>query len=739
MRAIIAPLGRHKSRLVISKLMLISTILSSCGGGGAGGVASEEIITSSADLTISASEIATRSTKYNTAEYAANWGLDAINAKEAYAILEANDKTVAGDGVTVTVLDLNYVEADHNELSGKVSDADAENEADHATHVAAIIAGSRDGSGMHGVAYDAEIQSLGLSHEPYLGFYNISSDSSVVNLSWKLDSEEHADTLKSLMTNALAANSSILYVAATGNDSESEAAYPARFAADAGLQGNILAVTSIDSDMEVSYFSNECGEAKDYCLAAPGGSIYSAITGDDYDYLGGTSMAAPHVSGAAAVIKGAWNYLTPAQISEILLDTAIKVDENGNIMVDQDTDYSNEVYGKGLLNLQNALMAQGDQQITSSDHVDAKDVGYSLEVSSLSVNSNLVALSNINGALADAVAFDKYGRDYKLNLDGKVNVQNVTPLYNFALASQDLRSQGVAFNNVAMSFTHDEEENAVEHFSFNYAKDVKGTKLGFAINEAKSNSVVKDFSTISNFNQNTAMSFSSSTASVNPSFSLAKQVAKNVTLNNYANFYDLGKETKNHNFGTGLAYNNKGFAAHLNYGLVQEKAGNLLNSESEGAFGLNNDNMQHLSLALSKDFGAVSIFAEAFFAKTEAEAVENGLISSVTDIYSRELKFGAVKQLKKTSFGVVYKEPLKAVKGSLNLNYAIGRDAEGNIIRNNQNLSLVSQVTEQDLEVFMKRDLKSGSVSMNAIYRRNPGHQDVDSDLGIMFKITKNF
>ena len=89
-----------------------------------------------------------------------------------------------------------------------------------------------------------------------------------------------------------------LFVAAAGNASsnnDSSAKYPASYDLD-----NIITVASTNHNDALSYFSNYGATTVD--LAAPGSDIYSSVPGGGYDTYSGTSMAAPHVAGVAALI-----------------------------------------------------------------------------------------------------------------------------------------------------------------------------------------------------------------------------------------------------------------------------------------------------------------------------------------------------------------------------------------------------------------------------------------------------
>ncbi|WP_292053279.1 MULTISPECIES: S8 family serine peptidase [unclassified Martelella] len=126
---------------------------------------------------------------------------------------------------------------------------------------------------------------------------------------------------------------------------------------DGIARGRIVVVVALDAYNQISSYSNRCGVAKEWCIAAPGGDqpsgadsgIYSTVPEDlvpsGYDSYSGTSMAAPNVSGAVAVLTEAYPSFTPAEIVEILFMTA---EDLGAAGIDA-------VYGWGLVRLDRAL------------------------------------------------------------------------------------------------------------------------------------------------------------------------------------------------------------------------------------------------------------------------------------------------------------------------------------------------------------------------------------------------
>uniref|UniRef100_UPI0033414E03 S8 family serine peptidase n=1 Tax=Castellaniella defragrans TaxID=75697 RepID=UPI0033414E03 len=125
------------------------------------------------------------------------------------------------------------------------------------------------------------------------------------------------------------------------------------------LGGAMLSVVAVGPDGEIASYSNRCGDAYLWCLAAPGGTyaepIYSTnpdAANNYYVTMQGTSMAAPVVSGAAAVLRQAFPYMSARQIIEVILTTT-----NDSGIYDEQ---NKAIYGRGLLDLGKASGGPGE-------------------------------------------------------------------------------------------------------------------------------------------------------------------------------------------------------------------------------------------------------------------------------------------------------------------------------------------------------------------------------------------
>ena len=290
------------------------------------------------------------------------WGLGKIGAPTAW------DTATGGTGVVVGVVD-SGIDYTHPDLAANVwtappgwdvagcgagthgyradpgtTNCDPIDQFGHGTHVAGTIgATGDDGRGMVGVDWRVTLMPLRFMAANGAGDtagaiaaidYAVQAkrrgvNVRVLNLSWTTASifvQALYDELK------VASDNGILIVAAAGNEGADNAVkpiYPANFATHvagdpfAAAIPNLIAVAASDRSDNLAAFDGYTSNysASRVQLAAPGVDVYSTLPGGGYSTLSGTSMAAPHVSGAAALLLSAPGFrdLTAAQLRERLL------------------------------------------------------------------------------------------------------------------------------------------------------------------------------------------------------------------------------------------------------------------------------------------------------------------------------------------------------------------------------------------------------------------------------------
>ena len=310
--------------------------------------------------------------------------LDLVNAAAAYA------QGYTGKGVTVGVADVGIVNFSHPEFSGKTGSGvvfDGLESSDvpltweaiyHPTPVASIAAADKNGFGMHGVAYDADIASSSVMGHYYGGggfessnsFYDnylTNPDIKIINNSWgdynnylsNVQNEEDFNEIIEYLQSDIASfeiekavNNDKLLVLSAGNDGHLTAMMESNLdvlTSDKAFNDNIITVTAakansftkndnggfnVKSDA-IAIFSNLAMYNEDTTLSAPGWYINSAnadfaASGEYYRYDSGTSMAAPMVTGVGALVQQAFPYLSGKQIGDVLLSTANSNITNGS-------------------------------------------------------------------------------------------------------------------------------------------------------------------------------------------------------------------------------------------------------------------------------------------------------------------------------------------------------------------------------------------------------------------------
>ena len=281
--------------------------------------------------------------------YSQLWGMAKINAPAAW------DTNTGSSDILVAVSDtgMDYTHPDltanvwtnPGEIPGNGKDDDgngyiddvhgwdfANNDSDpmddhgHGTHVSGTIgAAANNGVGVAGINWHVKIQAVKFLSASGGGstwagaqtlLYAATMKARVVNASWGcLGPSCYASYLEDAIRTL--SNAGGIFVVAAGNNANNNdayPAYPANYAVD-----NVIAVAATDSNDQLASFSNY-GATRVH-LAAPGVGILSSLPGGQYASWSGTSMATPHVAGAAALFLSARPDATVAEVKQKLMDT----------------------------------------------------------------------------------------------------------------------------------------------------------------------------------------------------------------------------------------------------------------------------------------------------------------------------------------------------------------------------------------------------------------------------------
>ncbi|MFL1491174.1 autotransporter serine peptidase EprS [Pseudomonas antarctica] len=328
---------------------------------------------------------------WRSAEFQSDWGLGRMKADEAYAA------GISGSRVKIGALDSGF-DADHPQatkdrfhpvtatgtyVNGRpfsTTGALNPNNDSHGTHVTGTMGAARDGVGMHGVAYNAQVYVgntnandsflFGPTPDPayFKAVYSALVDSGVraINNSWgSQPSDVSYQTLGGLHaayaqhynqgtwldSAADVAKAGVINVFSAGNSGYANASLRSGLPYfQPELEGHWLAVSGLDKANNQKY--NKCGIAKYWCISTPGALINSTVPSGGYGVKSGTSMSAPHATGALALVMERYPYMNNEQALQVLLTTATQLD--GSI-----TQAPNAIVGWGVPDLGRAMHGPG--------------------------------------------------------------------------------------------------------------------------------------------------------------------------------------------------------------------------------------------------------------------------------------------------------------------------------------------------------------------------------------------
>ncbi|WLD91598.1 S8 family peptidase [Alkalihalobacillus sp. AL-G] len=275
------------------------------------------------------------------------WNLPAIQTEDGWNISRGNENVV------IAVIDTG-VDMKHPDLMGRLTDGynvltDSPTPNDdngHGTHVAGIIASeTNNGLGVAGMTwYNLIMPIKAMNAEGYGTSFNVAKGirwatdhgADIINMS--LGNYKASQAMKEAVD--YANNKNVILVAATGNENTNQTSYPA------GFEG-VLGVAAVNQNLNRASFSNY-GNYVD--VAAPGVDIASTYLDGQYAALSGTSMATPHVSALAGLIRSLNPDLKNTEVLDIIKETTEDVGRPGK-----------DVFtGSGVINIAEALQTAND-------------------------------------------------------------------------------------------------------------------------------------------------------------------------------------------------------------------------------------------------------------------------------------------------------------------------------------------------------------------------------------------
>lgn len=659
---------------------------------------------------------------------------------------------------------------------------------DHATHVSGIIGAARDGTGMVGVAPGVSLTNIALFDD--FGPTTLTVDdiifalrfdgASIVNMSFgpiKARDFVSKDVLKGIAE----VRNEMLAAVAAGNDGGK--LRNEKWKKANKTLTNLIIVGSVDSNNELSSFSNYPGKAcfkhkgickgklKKFFMVAPGENILS--TGFSADYLigTGTSMATPHVAGAAALLQSRWSFLKnePKTTRSILFDSAQDLGKRG----------IDKKYGRGLLRVDQAVLPLGATSIQTGIYIG--ESGSSLSASRLVAPAAFGNIEEARRALKGTVFFDGYGRDFKLNVEPLILSTPTTPSLSqhldalLQLTNQHIQEMEVALtNNLTLQaqlqqtttlydgdpWSFEVVQEDVPYFmsrlTGHYSDEtyyVVGTGYGFS----------SDFHIgfeETAFQYDTASFFFTAPSSYDqPILSMANggfyahfstKIGNDIGIKfglgqNSLEDTVIGTDTDVHAFAIQV---NSRLTENLSLSLTQaylHEQGSTLGGVSEGAFKLSDvTETIGLTATIKVDLPA-SIRGELHYteAMTTLDPATGSLFSDFSTLNSRALGLSLLRNDVLTQddrLGISISRPLRVYSGTTHIKTPIGRTNNGDIIYDQQHVSMAPSGEQTDYEISYERPLlmpgsTSGSMGLTLFHIEDADHVDNQRDNGFMMTI----
>lgn len=396
--------------------------------------------------------LSTNPSSYRSAEYN-NRANNIINAEAAYA------RGWTGRGSTVLIMDTG-INLSHPDLAGKVkyskdfTNTGLTDRVGHGTHLSGVVAAARNGTGIHGVAFDAQLAVAKIADNSRLLWSNANgamawasqySDVTIANLSANVNYHSSYTAASRQIAPGLWVNTHAAYGGANyynlerpetlviprnmaltvsaGNSNLGYVQNPATFAVATDSAGNLLhggrilvvgmwnaGLRTIEGakaghmckDFRVDVCQDRYRMSDFYILAPGAGVTSTSNTNTGTRNMGGTSQSAAVTAGALAVINQMWPYMTPENQIQVLLRTA-----NKNL-----PGYRADTHGQGLLDLDRATQPIGAVGLTATGRT-----GRSQPITPIAIAGGA---SQTQARLSSITVIDDLQRDFTANLSSVV-------------------------------------------------------------------------------------------------------------------------------------------------------------------------------------------------------------------------------------------------------------------------------------------------------------------------------
>ncbi len=564
----------------------------------------------------------------------------------------------------------------------------------------------------------------------------------------------------------------------SGSSVEIVAGLPARLPE---LRGHSLAVVATNPEGKIAAFSNQCGIAGDFCLAAPGMDVIGPLptfycpvgTKECYQTIeiAGTSAAAPFVTGGIGLLAQYYRgQLGNDEIVQRLLATANRQGEYAN----------SDVYGQGFLDLEAATRPVGETRLLTGDSLSGP--------SALAHHSTFRPGTAFGDALTrgwsrievasfdalDAPFFHPMGdflpadtRQGRLRLEDRLRALGQSPLgMGWHIGRMTIRLQidaGPESRNITAPFDPDspggrmpdtpdwlitgvpgslslEQDMGVGALWFGY-RDHPGKRFGPYVGDVLDHgnpSIRPDVFTDRNAFANPWAGFAQNGISLGLSQTAGPGTIRMAAFHSTGHDNDPTDPSEGETQGFLAEYrfdkpNGTGYA--IQGGRLTESGG-VAGSRSSRAFGEPVSETHVVGLSIHRPLGiSWRLLASAHAGLSESGMRHDGMIQSLSTLWSSAFSLGVIGN----RMGIRLSQPLRVESGHAGLRWISGRTADGQVEVGQTTVALEPSGRQLDLEMVYSLPWAGGETHLASVISRNAGHTQGEREAMLLVRYRRTF
>ena len=467
------------------------------------------------------------------------------------------------------------------------------------------------------------------------------------------------------------------------------------------LQGHNVVVVAVDRDGRIADFSNHCGIAGPWCIAAPGvgmtGAEFGSVTPSPGTFnvlldIQGTSVAAPMVSGGLALMK----HFFRGQLSNRELLTRLFATANKN------GDYgTSSIYGQGLMDLGAAVSPVDNAQVMTNSRVGENGHnGHSIQTTRIRLGRAFGDGLSRSLAGREIAAFDALGAPFWFDLSGLAGAayrpSSMVRLYS--LMAPGRKTGRPAARGTRMTLAP-------------YALAVHRGAWRVGLYESPATA------------ESSLLNLAGNAATVTLKAQNGFEATAFTTVNQVTSLTTAGlPRQQTSDVGALLAWRPPDTPVGVRVGWLKE-GNSLLGSTATGAFGRLSANNVFTGFEAVTEFGGWRLAFDTEIGLVASNA-GGGLIDGVSWLTTSALSFRANRQLTDhDELTIAVSQPPRIENGSATLRLPVGRTRDGAILRESFSAGLVPSARQIDVAARWRRTgVFGGELQAEASASHNPGH-----------------